>query len=425
MVNYKWKRIPGMLQTEAGRKRLWNNLLYRLRSVVIPVARFYRRTLIRRVKIIAVVGSFGKTTTTRSIAAALGFVPEKNDGYNLSVFLAARLLSIKPWERYQVIETGITKKGQMMNNAKLLRPDIVAVTGIGTEHITSLKDLEQTREEKAMMVRALPANGLLVLNGDDPHVLKMRDHTTAKTVTHGYGIDNDYQARFIGTDLTEGTVFSVRAGDKDYEFKTGLFGWGAAYSLMAALIIAEHLEVDPLTAIKRLEKLQPALERLELIKTSSGSFLLVDTYKSAIETFDLAFDTLTELPAVRKIVITGEVSEPQGNKGALYRKLGNRIAETAEHLIFIGSRKEKQSLFSGARSKGMPDENLHYVRHSVKIAGELAHQLIKKGDLVLIKGQTTQKLQRIALALQGIPVNCYKEMCPIRIPCSKCKGQFR
>ena len=122
MANYSWQRVPGMLKTTAGRKRLWNSILYRLGPVIIPSARFYRRTLIRRVKIIAVIGSFGKTTTTRAVAAAIDCSPEKYQGFNNNVLLAVGILSIPPWANYWVLEVGISKKGQMANNTSLLRP---------------------------------------------------------------------------------------------------------------------------------------------------------------------------------------------------------------------------------------------------------------------------------------------------------------
>ncbi|MCJ7806074.1 MAG: Mur ligase family protein [Clostridia bacterium] len=145
-----------MMITKNGRRRLGNSIIYRLRFLIFPIASLYLKTIIRHVKIIAVVGSFGKTTTTRAIAAALGNSPEKYQGTNNGVFLVVELLKIPPWAHAGVLEVGISKKGQMAKNAKLIRPDIVAVTCIGSEQGTSLGGLDNTREEKAQIVRSLP-----------------------------------------------------------------------------------------------------------------------------------------------------------------------------------------------------------------------------------------------------------------------------
>lgn len=420
MANYRWSQVPRLIFSKDGRRRIWNSILYRLKFIIIPVADIYRRTVIRRVKIIAVVGSFGKTTTTRAIATALGLNPDIHQGQNNGVFLAALLLSILPWARFQVIEVGIHKKGLMTNYAALIRPDIVAVTCIGSEHNSSLGDLIQTREEKAQMVRALPKNSLAVLNGDDPNVKIMSSYTEARTITHGYEDDNEFQARFISTDLADGTHFSIKAGNKNHELSVKLFGRAMIRSIMAALIIARELGVDESDAIRRLTNLSPVSERLMVMQTPSGASIVVDSLKSAFETIELALETLGELSANRKIVIIGEVEEPNRSLGDIYRDFGNRIAKVADQLIFIGSTRTKRPLFNGARIAGMPDGSLHYFKNSVWQAQEAAMQLVQPGDLVLIKGRSSQKLIRIALALKGEKVLCKREFCRQKAGCLKC-----
>lgn len=420
MKRYKWLQIPYFIQTKAGRKRLRSSILYRMRTVIIPLAHIYRKTIIRHVKIIAVIGSFGKTTTTRAVAAALGDSPEKHQGINNGVHLAAGLLSIPPWARYRVLEVGISKKGQMAVNAKLIRPDIVAVTCIGSEHGSSLGDLNQTREEKAAMLKALTEDSFAVFNGDDPHVQRMRRYVKSRVFTHGYNAENDLQASLIKTDLEKGTLFSIKSGDQQYQLATKLYGRASVRSMMAALIIARELGIDVNLALKRLSKLSPVQQRLEITSTSSGIYLLDDSLKSAIETIELALDTLETLPAARKILILGEVEEPPESLGKIYRAIGARAARIATHLIFIGSKRVKRPLFAEARRSGMSDENLLFAEHSMNRAQELAQQLVKPGDLVLIKGRSSQKLERIACVLKGEKVSCSLEFCGQKTRCTDC-----
>lgn len=420
MASYKWKQIPSMIITKKGRKRLNDSALHRLRFLILPIAFLYRKTIIRHVKVIAVVGSFGKTTTTRVIAATIGISPEKFSGNNNGVFLATGLLSIPPWAKNSVIEVGISKKGEMARNARLIKPDIVVVTSIGSEHNTSLGDLNNTREEKAEMVRALPKDGLAVLNGDDQHVEKMSLYTKAHVITHGYADTNDLRAKFIRANPAEGTAFSIKEGEGSYEISTPLFGKAAIRSIMAALIIAGKLGIDKKLAIKRMNSLSPALERNELIKIPIGAYVLVDSFKAAIETVKVAFETLEDLPAERKVIILGEVEEPPGSLGALYRDIGTDVARIASHLIFIGPNRAKRPLFNGAKKAGMHSDNLIFVGNSINRAKEEAFKLVQPGDLILIKGRSSQKLARVAYALKGDLVLCSRGFCKKKHRCINC-----
>jgi len=409
-----------MIRTKKGRKRLKDSALYRLRFLILPIAFLYRKTIIRHVKVIAVVGSFGKTTTTRAIAAALGINPEKYQGFNNSVFLAAELLNIYPWAKTHVLEVGISKKGQMARNARLIKPDIVVVTSIGSEHRTSLGGLNNTREEKAKMVRALPMDGLAVLNGDDPHVKRMRLYTKARVIMYGYADSNDLQAKYVSADLADGTTFLLKEGERSCEISTPLFGRIAIRSIMAALIVAKELGLDKSTAIKHMNSLSSAVERNELIFTPKGSYLLVDSIKSALETVKVAFETLEDLPAKRKVVILGEVEEPPGSLGVIYRDIGADVARIASLLIFVGCKRVKRPLFNGAKKAGMPSDNLIFVGNSIRRAVEEAFNKVQLGDLVLIKGRSTQKLARVAYALRGDSVRCSREICRQKVRCKDC-----
>jgi UDP-N-acetylmuramoyl-tripeptide--D-alanyl-D-alanine ligase len=420
LARYKWQQIPGMIKHKNGRRRIRNSIYYRLKFLIIPIAVFYRTTIIRHVKVIAVVGSFGKTTTTRTIAAAIGISPEKYRGTNNGVFVATELLRIPPWAKYSVLEVGISEKGQMAESARLVKPDIVVVTCIGSEHGTSLGGLDNTREEKAQMVRALPKDGLAVLNGDDEHVQKMRAYTKARVITHGYADTNDLQAKYITTDLADGTKYLIKEGEKSYEILTPLYGRAAIRSILAALAVTRELGIDEKLAVKRMSSLSPAIERNELLKVPIGAYILADSFKSAIETVKLAFETFEDLPAERKLVILGEVEEPPGSLGVIYREIGADLARIASHLIFIGSKRVKRPLFNGAKQAGMSGDNLIFVGSSITKAICEATKLVQPGDLVLIKGRSSQKLIRIAYSLNGDTVLCNREFCTHRFRCIHC-----
>ena len=187
----------------------------RLWPVLSRLASLYRRTAVRRTRIVAVVGSFGKSTTTNAVVTALGGTPYPGSQRNISSFLARGLFRIRPGDRHAVLEVGIGEIGEMAPYARMIRPDITVVTSIGSEHNASLGTLEATRREKAAMVRVLPPSGIAVLNGDDPNVLWMRGETGARVVTFGFGEGNDVRASDVSlADWPNGTRFTLHAGGR-------------------------------------------------------------------------------------------------------------------------------------------------------------------------------------------------------------------
>ena len=149
--------LGARLATPLGRRRLLGTALYGAWPVLGPLAAASRRTALRRTHVVCVVGSFGKTTAARAVAAALGLRDPTGFG-NARGLVATTLLAVPPG-RSAVLEIGIGQAGDMARYPPVLRPDIAVVTGIGTEHNRSLRSLEATRHEKADMVRALGGTG--------------------------------------------------------------------------------------------------------------------------------------------------------------------------------------------------------------------------------------------------------------------------
>jgi len=408
------------LGSAPGRKRLLLGAFFHAWPIFFPIAHAYRRTIIRRTRIVAVVGSFGKTTTTRAVSAALGLPRDPYKGWNSGAFLAAGLLRIRPSARHGALEVGISRKGTMARYAQLIHPDIAVVTSIGSEHHESLGTLEGTREEKAAMVRALPPAGLAVLNGDDPNVLWMRGATNARVITFGFGSACDVRASSVSIDIGEGTRFQLHVDGASHEVVIRLLGRPMVYPVLAAIAVSlgEGLSLDEV--LPRLERLAPTPERLQVVRMGEGAFLIVDTAKSMLETIHASLDTLAEIDADRKIVVLGGIEEPKGSQGPLYKDLGARLAAVAAKVVFVGERESLRNLTTGARSAEMTRESVVYAGKSPRRAAELVREDLRVGDVVLIKGRGTQHLERVALHLVGRPVPCDAEACGLKPGCDEC-----
>ncbi|MBK7333803.1 MAG: hypothetical protein IPI87_16305 [Betaproteobacteria bacterium] len=207
MMRYRWRDVPSLFATPVGRAQLIEGVNFRLWPVSSRLARLYRRTLVRRTRVVAIVGSSGKSTTVRAVAAAIDVPTADTLLYNAWGSVSRAMLRIARGQRHAVVEVGIADKGQMRQYARVVQPDATVVTSIGSEHHRSLGSLDVTRDEKAWMVRVLPPGGTAVLNGDDPNVMWMKGETRARIVTFGFGAACDVRAVDARIDWPRGTCF--------------------------------------------------------------------------------------------------------------------------------------------------------------------------------------------------------------------------
>jgi UDP-N-acetylmuramoyl-tripeptide--D-alanyl-D-alanine ligase len=420
---YSLSDLPHLLNTPLGRKRFKSGVLYRMWPVLSFLARRYRRWVVPGTRVVAVVGSFGKTTTARAVTTALQRPIPPRLSANGWTNICSAVLRIRRGDSHAVIEAGIDGKGQMAQYARLVQPDITVVTSIGSEHLRSLGTLETTRDEKCEMVRALPATGLALLNGDDANVLWMRDQTVARVVTFGLDERCDYRAMDIRPRQPGGMQFRLHrrgaANSEDAQVAIQLNGQHMVYPALAAIAVAceEGLALEQV--VEALAGLPPTPGRLETIELERGVTLLCDDYKSTLETVHAALDAFDQAAQGRRWIVMGEVSEPPGSQGPIYRELGERMAKIADRVVLVGNNYQRYA--SGARRGGMAPESLFDAGNSVREAAAILDRELQPGDIALIKGRDTQHMQRISLLLQGREVKCELTFCDARgMSCIRC-----
>lgn len=418
-MRFRLRDIPALFCTPAGRIHIRQGIGYRLWPVLSLLALLYRRTLLKETRVIAVAGSFGKSTTTRALAAALEAPVHPAMLFNAWAWIAFALLRIRPGQRYAVIEVGISRPGQMKGYARTVRPDMAVVTAIGSEHHRSLGTLDVTRAEKSWILQVLPASGVAVLNGDDPNVMWMKDKTPARIVTFGFGADCDVRGDDVLLDWPRGTHFRLTAFGEERDVTVRLLGRHMVYPVLAAIAVS-HVEGFALDeTLSRLRELPPTPGRMDPVLLPNGVTVLRDDFKSALETVHTALDVLAEIPAPRRMVLLGAVSEPPGSQRPIYQALGERIAGIASHLVVFNH--EFEPLWSGARRGGMSRTAVTDAGRTAQQAAEALSKLLLPGDVLLIKGRGPEKLDRVRLILEGRQVGCDIRYCSFRtIECEDC-----
>jgi UDP-N-acetylmuramoyl-tripeptide--D-alanyl-D-alanine ligase len=328
------------------------------------------------------------------------------------------VLRIGPGRTPAVLEVSINRRGQMARHAATVRPDIVVFTSIGSEHHRSLGSLDDTLEEKALILSGLRPGGLLVLNGDDARVRTLASRVRGQILTYGMGDHNDVRATDVHLDWPNGTRFTLHTPSGTHEARVRLLGRMMVYPILAAVAVA-HAEKRPMeNVLAALANVDPPPGRLQLVSLPNGAYVLRDDFKSSLETIDTALDVLAEIPT-RRIAVIGDVSEPPGPQGPIYRRLGERLANVADRVIVVGEHYHQYA--TGATRGRLARSEVVNAGKSFRRAVEEVRSHLRPGDVVLVKGRNTQRLERIVFALQDQLVRCELSFCrAANVRCDRC-----
>ena len=368
---------------------------------------------------VAVVGSIGKTTSTRAVSVALGEPLHPRMSLNDKAFLPFQFLRFRPGCERGVIEVGIDRPGQMAEFASMVRPDVVLVTAIASQHKRSFKTSDCTRDEKADMVRALPNTGGAILNADDPNVMWMASETAARIITYGRANGADVRLLAVEDRFPEGIALTIETSEGVHTVTSELTGSQMAYPLLAAAATAHAVGCPMQQVVERLASLTAAPGRMQLFRLANGATLVCDYSTSTVDTVDAAIDALANAPARRKLVIFGDLTEVSVSPGDVYRAVGVKVARFASAAAFFGEK--AKSYRSGAVQAGLDRNHILVAEKDLGAVIDWARSELREGDVALLKARHNQRFDRIALALRGREVQCRLRSCgAAAVECETC-----
>src|SRR5881398_1954910 len=146
----------------------------------------YRKSL--TLKVVAITGSNGKTSTKDFAAAVLGRrfrVTKTEANFNNHVGLPRTILEATSKDEVAVWEIGMNHPGEIAALSKIAAPDAAIITNIGIAHIEFMGSREAIAKEKGALVEAVGPGGTVILNADDPFSEEIAAHARAKVMLAG------------------------------------------------------------------------------------------------------------------------------------------------------------------------------------------------------------------------------------------------
>lgn len=351
-------------------------------------------------KVIAVAGSNGKTSTKHLIASALscklrGSISPKS--YNNDIGVPLTIFPADPLQDYLVLEMGTNHPGEISSLTQLAQPDIAVLTNCSAEHLEGLGDLMGVRQENASIVRGLNPNGLLVVNGDDPELLEAIRPFPGRVVRFGYGEQNDLFASDIELH-DDGTSFALN-GRKSKRVFVPMLGRHNACNALAAIAVARRFGLNEDDFIKSMAHSSKPDMRMQLTHLPNIT-LLNDAYNANPASMRAAIETLIEIDGKRRIAVLGDMRELGPATERYHREIGRLVAELSNELdVIYCVGPSSKWIEEEAIVRGYPSNQIHHSVDSTS-AARLIPPKLKQGDVVLLKGSRSVRLESVAESIQ-------------------------
>ncbi len=401
------------------------------KKIIIYIIEIEARVILRRYKpkIVAITGNVGKTSTKDAIYTVLSpsfHVRKSQKSFNSEIgvpltiigcpsgwsnpFIWIRniikglfvIIFYKNYPECLVLEVGADKPGDIKRIANWLSADIVVFTYFGNipVHIEFFDSKEQLFEEKMNLVKALKDTGTLIFNKDSEELNKLTSEANNKPITYGFSeisniMASNYEVEYEEDMFPLGFSFKVNFEGNCIPFNLkGVLGKQHAYPLLAAVAVGISKEINLINIKNSLSEHIPPPGRMNILKGINKSIIIDDSYNASPVAMNSALLELENLKCKgRKMVILGDMMELGKHTHEEHKNVGNFSCSFADIIITVGTR--SRAIYDIAQENGV--ESYHF-SDSVS-AGQKAEEIVKEGDIVLVKGSQSSRMEKVSYIL--------------------------
>lgn len=363
------------------------------------------------VKVAAITGSCGKTTTKELAASILGRrwrVTGTKGNFNNLIGLPLSAFRARRRDAWVVLEMGMNQPGEIARLSEIAAPDAAIITNIRPVHLEGLGDINGVAKEKGELFRAMKPDGVAAVNMDDPLVFELSKDLECKKVFYSMegrsreGVPPDvflesWTPSGMGTDLV------INIAGRCVKAGLGLIGTANIQNALAAAALGYALGLTNDEIIKGLEGTRAVSGRLNLEALAGGIYLMDDSYNANPASMSLALDSLSHWGTGARAAILGDMLELGDHAVDFHEGLGEAAAGAGlDVLLAVGSFSNvvasaaKRSGFSG-HCQGFPDTD-----SLIAWLNEMAAGFFRPPVTLLVKGSRGVRLERAIACLRTV-----------------------
>jgi UDP-N-acetylmuramoyl-tripeptide--D-alanyl-D-alanine ligase len=356
-------------------------------------------------RICGVTGSVGKTGTKEALFAALdraapGEAHRSVKSYNNHTGVPLSLARMPRETRFGVFEMGMNHAGELAELTRLVRPHVAIVTAIAPAHRAFFKSDEEIADAKGEIFQGLEEGGTALVPFDSPHrdrLLAAARPYAANILTFGLGAGADIRARDVVPAASGGSLVSAILPEAELTFTVSQHGEHWVSNALAVLGAVEALGGDLAAAGLALADMAGLKGRGERhrVQLEGGEALLIDeSYNANPASMAATLKTFGAHKVTgRRIAVLGAMRELGETSDAFHAGLAEHIeAACVEHAILVG-----EEMAPLAKALGQKVKMAHVP--SAAAATELALEVVRPGDAILVKGSNSIGLAALVEAL--------------------------
>jgi UDP-N-acetylmuramoyl-tripeptide--D-alanyl-D-alanine ligase len=355
----------------------------------------------RGCRIVGITGSTGKTSTKDILLALVRPVVEgrahaNRENWNTEIGLPLTALEAPDDVEVLVLEMAMRGMGQIRELARIARPDVGVITNVGPVHLELMGSLDRVAEAKAELIAELMPGATCVVPAAE-EALSPHLRNDLQTLTFGTGIGTEADVRALSVEpLNSGLRAEIAVGEERITLDLPFTQAHNVTNTLAAVAAAKALGIDPASLAEGAAQIRLSSLRGQEIELPSGVLIINDCYNANPVSMRAALDHLAQIAArrdaPRAVAVLGEMRELGPDAERYHEEVGSHAAGRADMLIAVGP-------FAGAYERGYGRAGEAIQAAEAADAADLVREVVRDGDVVLLKASRAVGLEVVADAL--------------------------
>jgi len=355
----------------------------------------------RPLKVAAITGSNGKTTTKEMLTAAAETTYHTlatAGNLNNLVGLPLTLFRLRPKHEAAVLEMGMNQPGEIARLTEIADPDVGLVTCVAPAHLEGLGSIEGVARAKGELYAGLRPSAVAVVNLDDPWVVRMARAAAGPRITFGFSRKADVRGRKLRSRGLQGVGFELVTPDGAAPVRLNLLGRHNVLNALAAAAAGLALDLTPDNIAVGLSRVHPYTGRLNLKRLAGPVYLLDDSYNANPASVEAGLGVLSEVKGRgRAVAVLGDMFELGKAARTEHARLGRTVAQYKLDLL-VGVGPLTRLLVKEARKSGLNGSKTAWFADQDEAAAWLKDRLQPR-DRVLVKGSRGMGMETVVEAL--------------------------
>lgn len=333
---------------------------------------------------VAIIGSYGKTTMKELLHSILkeGKKVAATPGNMNTAYSQARFIQkLEGDEEVILVEFGEGKPGDIEMMTDTVAPDYAVITGLAPNHLDKYPSLDAVANDILSVYEHAPKADIYV--SDESLMLRkyVKKSKQKFSSTHVMG----WKISKVLVSVTE-TKFTMTKGKKEFDIVTKLLGRHQVAPVAFGVALADKLGLTKKQIEAGCRNIVPFDHRMKP-RSSSGAWLIDDTYNGNLEGLQAGLKLLEELDFARKWYVTPGLVDQGQETERVHTELGKSIAEAEPDIVVLMENSARPIIEKAMKKHGFKGE-LRVEQRPLDFYLNIEH-VIAAGDVVLMQNDWT------------------------------------